>query len=176
MRHPERPINTVNPIDSLIAVTDSTPLRLPPVRLQLRRLPDGAVQVFDPLRRRWVAYTPEERVRQHFVAFLAGALHYPPGRMANEVSLSHNGRPRRCDTVIYDASAHPVAIIEYKAPSVAITANVFDQILRYNMVLGTRWIIVSNGIDHYCCKADPSEPSGYRFHHDIPSYIELLES
>ncbi len=143
--------------------------------LQLRRSPDGTLRVLDPLRRRWVAFTPEERVRQHFVAFLAGVLGYPAGRMANEVSLSHNGRPRRCDTVVYDAAARPVAIIEYKAPSVSITDRTFDQIIRYNMVLGTRWIIVSNGVDHYCCKADPSEPTGYRFQPHIPAYTELLE-
>lgn len=158
-------------------MVDPVPLTLPPVRLRLQRSSDdGVIRVFDPLRRRWVAYTPEERVRQHFVAFLAMARQYPPGRMANEVSLSHNGRSRRCDTVIYDAAARPVAVIEYKAPSVPVTEKTFDQILRYNMVLGTRWIIVSNGVDHYCCKADPSAPSGYTFRRDIPSYSDLLES
>ena len=151
------------------------PLTLPPVPLQLRRSADGTVRVFDPLRRRWVAFTPEERVRQHFVAFLAGVLGYPAGRMANEVALNHNGRLRRCDTVVYDSAARPVAIVEYKAPSVSITGRAFDQILRYNMVLGTRWIIVSNGVDHYCCKADPTEPTGYRFQTHIPPYAELLE-
>lgn len=151
------------------------PLTLPPVQLQLRRSTDGTLRVFDPLRRRWVAFTPEERVRQHFVAFLVGTLGYPAGRMANEVPVNHNGRQRRCDTVVYDSAARPVAIIEYKAPSVSITGRAFDQILRYNMVLGTRWIIVSNGVDHYCCKADPSEPTGYRFQAHIPSYAGLME-
>lgn len=151
------------------------PLTLPPVQLQLRRSTDGTLRVFDPLRRRWVAFTPEERVRQHFVAFLVGTLGYPAGRMANEVPVNHNGRQRRCDTVVYDSAARPVAIIEYKAPSVSITGRAFDQILRYNMVLGTRWIIVSNGVDHYCCKVDPSEPTGYRFQAHIPSYIGLME-
>ena len=145
------------------------------MQLSLRRSPDGVVRVFDPLRRRWVAFTPEERVRQHFVAFLTGMLGYPAGRMANEVALNHNGRSRRCDTVIYDSAARPAAIVEYKAPSVSITGRAFDQILRYNMVLGTRWIIVSNGVDHYCCKADSSEPTGYRFQTHIPTYAELLE-
>lgn len=155
---------------------DLTPLTLPPVHLKLRRDHNGIVRVFDFLRLRWVAYTPEERVRQHFTAFLAETLQYPPGRMANEVSLNHNGRRRRCDTVIYDAAALPIAVVEYKAPSVSVSDKVFDQILRYNMVLATRWIIVSNGVEHYCFKADKTEPSGYRFHPAIPAYSELLQS
>lgn len=95
--------------------------------------------------------------------------------MANEVPISHNGRRRRCDTVIYDGAARPVAIIEYKAPTVHITPATFDQIIRYNMVLATRWIIVSNGISHYCCKADPSQPAGYTFMSSLPSYPDLIQ-
>ena len=113
---------------------DHTPLSLPDVSMRLRRCPDGVIRVFDPLRRRWVAFTPEERVRQHFVAFLVASMHYPPGRMANEVAISHNGRSRRCDTVIYDSAAQPVAVIEYKSPAVVITEKTFDQIIRYNML------------------------------------------
>lgn len=92
--------------------------------------------------------------------------------MANEVGLRHNGNLRRCDTVVYDSTAHPLAIVEYKAPVVAITENVFDQVARYNMVLGVGWLIVSNGIRHFCCKVD-AETNTYHFVRDIPRYSQL---
>ena len=82
--------------------------------------------------------TPEEWVRQHFVAWLTGALGYPASLMANEVGLRLNGTLRRCDTIIYDRSLRPLVVVEYKAPSVTISQRVFDQIARYNLVLRAR--------------------------------------
>lgn len=129
-------------------------LNLPPFAPQLRRGGRGEVQIFDPLRRRWLVLTPEEHVRQAFTAHLISSLGYPAGLMANEVSLTLNSTSRRCDTVLFDRERHPLMIIEYKAPSVGITRKVFDQIVRYNMVLRARWLIVSNGLRHYCCRVD----------------------
>ena len=76
---------------------------------------------------------------------------------------------RRCDTVVYDRSLHPRAIIEYKAPTVHITQKVFEQICRYNMVLQVDYLIVSNGLVHYCCRIDYTTRS-YSFLEDIPPY------
>lgn len=128
--------------------------------------------MFDRCRRKFVALTPEEWVRQHFVNFLIEYRGYPVSLIANEVSLRHNGNLRRCDTVIYNSSAHPLAIVEYKASTVSISESVFDQIVRYNMVMGVRWLMVSNGIRHYCCEVDV-EHNTYRFLKEIPSYSQL---
>lgn len=142
----------------------SYPLNLPPV--PLRTIGDGdKVKVFDPLRKKYVALTPEEFVRQHFVEYLSKELGYPKGLMANEVSLKINGLSRRCDTLVSDREGKPLMVIEYKAPNVNITQEVFDQIARYNLVIGARYIVVSNGIRHYCCEC---EGSGYRFLEEIP--------
>ena len=92
--------------------------------------------------------------------------------MANEVALSLNNTKRRCDTIVYDMTATPLVIVEYKAPTVDISQAVFDQIVRYNMVLHAKYLIVSNGINHYCCKIDYSNHS-YVFLPEIPSYNEL---
>lgn len=146
------------------------PLNLPPFNIELHRNPDGSTDVYDPLRRRLVALTPEEWVRQHFVNYLITALAYPPAVMANEVGLRLNGTQRRCDTLIYSRDLRPLVIVEYKRPSVGITARVFDQIARYNSVIGARWLIVSNGMRHYCCRFDGD---GYEFVRSIPRYDEL---
>lgn len=135
---------------------------------------DGRPFIFDIIRRLYVALTPEEWVRQHFVHFLIGTKGYPQSLMANEVQLKLNGMSRRCDTVAYDRTLRPRVIVEYKAPTVNITQQVFDQICRYNMVLQVDYLIVSNGLAHYCCKVDNTTHT-YTFLKDIPSYEEVVK-
>ena len=133
---------------------------------------NGRKVVFDELRRKYVALTPEEWVRQNFVAFLIDDRGFPAGLMANEVSLTQNGISRRCDTLVSDRNGRPFVIVEYKAPTVAVTQNVFDQIVRYNMVFQARYLIVSNGLAHYCCSIDYTTGS-YTFLEEIPPYCDL---
>ena len=97
---------------------------------------------------------------------------YPQALMANEVAISLNGMSRRCDTVLYNRTLTPRMIIEYKAPHIPITQKVFDQICRYNLVFRVDYLIVSNGLSHYCCRMD-YERQSYRFLADIPVYSEL---
>ena len=135
---------------------------------------EGKPFIFDIIRRQYVALTPEEWVRQHFVHFLISEKGYPQSLMANEVQLKLNGMSRRCDTVAYDRTLCPRVIVEYKAPTVNITQQVFDQICRYNMVLQVDYLIVSNGLAHYCCKVDNATHT-YMFLKDIPSYEEVAK-
>lgn len=135
---------------------------------------DNKAFILDVIRRQYVALTPEEWVRQHFIHFLIGHKNYPQYLMANEVQLKLNGMSRRCDTVVYDRTLRPRVIIEYKAPTVNITQKVFDQICRYNIVLQVDYLIVSNGITHYCCKVDYNTRS-YSFLKEIPIYTEIIE-
>lgn len=152
------------------------PLNLPTYDIRLhRRNADGAIEVYDELRRIWVMLTPEEWVRQHFTHYLIAHLGYPALRMANEVGLRFNGTQRRCDTVIYDDSLTPMAIVEYKAPSVTVTQNTFDQIVRYNLVLKTPYLFVSNGLRHYCVSVD-TDSGAYQFLEGLPRYDDILGS
>ena len=143
-------------------------LNLPPFDL---RLCDngGRRQVFDVLRRRYVALTPEEWVRQHFVHFLIEHKDYPKGLLANEVELRVGEKRLRCDTLLYNRVMQPQMIVEYKAPDVAITQRVFDQITVYNLLLHVDYLVVSNGRQHYCCRMDYEQQS-YTFLHDIPEW------
>jgi hypothetical protein len=133
---------------------------------------EGKAQIFDILRQRFVALTPEEWVRQHFVHYLIEGKHFPQALLANEVGLELNGTKKRCDTVLYRRDLTAQVIVEYKAPTIAITQKVFDQIARYNIVLKVDYLIVSNGMQHFCCKMDYSTAS-YHFLTDIPNYEEL---
>ena len=109
-------------------------LNLPqyPIKVTKR---DGRTVVFDELRRKYVALTPEEWVRQHFVAYLVNQKKFPRGLIGNEISLTLNKCNRRCDTIVYDRNGNPLCIAEYKAPHVEITRKTFDQIVRYNLSL-----------------------------------------
>ena len=147
-------------------------LNLPPYDKKITMKDDKAF-ILDVIRRQYVALTPEEWVRQHFVHFLIEHKGYPQSLMANEVQLKLNGMSRRCDTVVYDRALRPRVIIEYKAPSVSITQRVFEQICRYNIVLQVDYLIVSNGLAHYCCKVDYANRS-YTFVEDIPEYSNIV--
>ncbi|MCM1152805.1 MAG: type I restriction enzyme HsdR N-terminal domain-containing protein [Muribaculum sp.] len=148
------------------------PLNLP--RTQLRIMTeDNTVKVFDPLRNKYVVLTPEEYVRQHFVAWMINDLGYPASNMADEVGLRVNGTLKRCDTLVINRDGSPLMIVEYKAPGVNITQSVFDQIVRYNMELRARYLVVSNGLHHYCCVID-YEHDTYHFIPRVPDYRELM--
>ncbi|MBR3856189.1 MAG: type I restriction enzyme HsdR N-terminal domain-containing protein [Bacteroidaceae bacterium] len=133
---------------------------------------EGKPAIFDHLRRCYVALTPEEWVRQHFVHYLIEQCGYPASLMANEASITLNNTRRRCDTVVYDRTLRPRMIIEYKAPTVRIDAKVFAQISRYNLVLRVDYLIVSNGIKHYCCRMNYTDNS-YEFLTGIPQYDSI---
>ena len=146
-------------------------LNLPSFAVKMQQR-NGKSLIFDPLRKKYVALTPDEWVRQHFTHFLTDHKGYPKGLLANEIQLDLNGTKKRCDTVLFNKDLSARMIVEYKAPHIAITQAVFDQITRYNMVLKVDYLIVSNGINHYCCKIDYQSMS-YSFLPDIPSYTDL---
>ncbi len=147
------------------------PLNLPPFDIKLQGTADHP-RIFDILRRRYVALTPEEWVRQSFVHFLTGHLGYPSTMLANEVKLQVGDKVLRADTVLYDRQLRPRVIVEYKAPTVAITEKVFEQIAVYNMLLHADYLMVSNGLKHYCCKMLYNEKK-YLYLDHIPRYQEL---
>lgn len=149
-------------------MTGTPPLNLPKTELRFRK-EDGLLKVFDPLRSKYVALTPEEYVRQHFTAWMTERLGYPASLVSNEVSITLNDTRRRCDTVVYRSDGTPLMIVEYKAPTVTITQEVFDQIARYNMVLRSRYLVVSNGMRHYCCEMN-YDSNSYRFLPEIPRW------
>ena len=147
------------------------PLNLPSYPIKIVEK-NGKRSVFDIIRRKYVTLTPEEWVRQHFTRYLMAEKGFPKELMANEVFLTLNGTAKRCDTVVYNRFLEPVIIIEYKAPQISITQAVFDQITRYNMVMHVDYLIISNGINHYCCKID-YEKQDYAFLEEIPGYGNL---
>jgi hypothetical protein len=155
----------------LSKVTKMFRLNLPQYEIKIGEK-DGKRTIFDFLRRKYVALTPEEWVRQHFTHYLTTHKGYPKGLMGNEVELHVGEKRLRCDTVLYNKQGQPQMIIEYKAPTIQIQQKTFDQISVYNLLLHVDYLIVSNGLQHYCCKMD-YDSQKYLFLKDIPDYQNL---
>lgn len=130
------------------------------------------MQIYDPLRKKWIVLTPEEWVRQNFIRFLTEHKQYSSARIAVEKTLDINRMKKRCDALYYDRDGNPQVLVECKAPDVQISQATFDQIARYNSVLHVPFLIVTNGMDHYCCTMD-FENESYHFLRDIPNASEI---
>jgi hypothetical protein len=143
-------------------------LNLPECNLKLKKNGEK-FQVFDPVRKKYVALTPEEWVRQHFIHFLSNEKQYPLSLMKSEYSLQYNKTGRRSDILIYDTSGTPLILVECKAPDIEINEKTFMQIARYNYSLKVKHLIVTNGMQHYCCMMNYN-PDGFTFLKEIPDY------
>lgn len=127
----------------------------------------SGADLYDCLRRKWVAATPEEWVRQNFVQWMVRAKGYPASLMANEVGIRLNGTLKRIDTIVYRRDLKPLMLIEYKSPDVAVTQRVFNQISRYNIVEGADYLVVFNGLSLYCMRRTAGS---YIFLKELPDY------
>lgn len=137
------------------------------------RLYKGKRQILDIVRKKYVSLTPEEWVRQNFVAWLIQFKKYPSGLIAIEKELLLNNMRKRYDIVVYNSNHIPAMLIECKAPGVPITQKVFDQAARYNMSVKVGHMIITNGIDHYYCTID-SENGSFAFEDQVPEYDKLF--
>lgn len=146
-------------------------LNLPPYAIALDRQ-DETLKVWDDLRRKWVRLTPEEWVRQHFIHFLIDHLGYPAQLLGNEVGLSLGGSKLRVDSILYDTQLRPKMLIEYKAPSIALSQQVLEQALRYNYKLEVPYLILSNGLEHVAYHINYEDQSYTRLDH-IPHYKDI---
>lgn len=145
-------------------------LSLPPQPVQVRQAVNSSqLQLYDELRCKWVAGTPEEWVRQNFVSWLIHARGYPKSHMANEIGLRVNRTLKRVDTVVFSNELRPWMLIEYKSPDVTLSQRAFSQVARYNLVAYARYIAVFNGLQLYCARCDGKH---YTYMTDMPDYMD----
>ncbi|RPI45933.1 MAG: type I restriction enzyme HsdR N-terminal domain-containing protein [Bacteroidetes bacterium] len=146
-------------------------LNLPEYGFRVKVNPAGRF-VLDIFRRKYVLFTPEEEVRQRFAWFLAREMGYPASLMMTEQSLKLNEMTWRCDILVHKPAGFPAVLVECKAPGVRITRETFDQVARYNLVFRVRYLMVTNGLSHYCCRVDFGLQKVV-FLEEIPSYDSL---
>ena len=127
--------------------------------------------IWEPLRKKEVALTPEERVRQWCIGVLNTSLGVPMHMMMSEAGFKLGGKQFRADILVYDRVARPLAVVECKRPEVELTQEVLDQAVRYNMVLNVKYMIITNGTKTYILKR---EESGYKFMDSAPQYNDMI--
>lgn len=147
-------------------------LQLPDHGVKTKHDGDGTL-VFDPIRKRWLALLPEEWVRQHFINHLVYDLGYPASLIAVERSLVLNNLAKRADILVHNEQGQPLLLVECKAPGVRITQRTFEQAARYNSVFKVDWLMVTNGIMHYCCQVDHATRHTIFLDH-LPTWGELV--
>lgn len=132
-------------------------------------------KVWDPLRKKEVALTPEEQVRQWCISVLSQQMGVPMHLMMSEVGFRLGEKRLRADLVVYDRSARPVMVVECKRPGVTVDGDVLDQAIRYNMVLDVKYIMITNGTTTCICRRTENDGQRrYVFIDNVPSYNEML--
>lgn len=143
-------------------------LNFPEFNFRLRTA--GTVrEIFDSVRGKWIVLTPEEWVRQHVITWLRDVKKYPGSLMAIEKQIKVNGLSRRCDVICHDKQTQPLVIVECKSPDVNITQELFDQAARYNLTVGAKYFLLTNGLRHFCCVMD-HEKQEWTFLQELPAY------
>lgn len=143
-------------------------LNLPTYKFRLKE-ENNIAFIFDEIRKKFVVLTPEEWVRQNFIKFLVNDKKYPASLIAIELGLKYNQLQKRADILIYNKSGQPCLMVECKAPDVKLSQDTFHQIAVYNMSFKVNYLVVTNGINHYCCKMDYSSNT-YEFLPMIPDF------
>lgn len=128
-------------------------LNFPAYNFRMRK-EKGQVKIFDPVRKKYVALTPEEWVRQHLIYYLNIDKGYPLGLMMVEKEFKYNNLSKRADIVVCDRTGSPLLMAECKSADVEITQSVFDQAMRYNLTMDVKIVVLSNGINHFCFQLD----------------------
>ena len=132
---------------------------------------EGKTMVFDPLRKRYCALTPEEEVRQKALYLLVEHLGVPSGLLAVEYSIKVNGLDKRCDAVVFGKDGRPLMIVECKAASVKLSQSTLEQAVRYHSALQSKYLMLYNGQECYCFKSEEGKLTALDH---LPMYSELL--
>ncbi len=143
-------------------------LNLPNYSFKLKEESNGT-HIFDSIRKKFVVLTPEEWVRQNFLQYLIQDRKFPASLIAVEIGLKYNQMQKRTDVLVYNKEGKPYLMVECKAPEVKISQDAFDQIARYNMAFKVKYLVVTNGLSHFCCMMDYSTNS-YQYLELIPIF------
>lgn len=149
-------------------------LNFPHFEFRIRET-ENRKEIFDPVRRKYVALTPEEWVRQHLILYLINVKKVPAALIGVEKRLLLNKMSKRFDLVVFSRSAQPILLAECKSPNVEVTEKVFDQAARYNLGLNVSYFLITNGLKHYSCRID-YEKTQYVFIGEIPPFDEMSVS
>ncbi len=144
------------------------PLNFPQYQFRFKNS-ENKTLIFDVIRKKFVVLQPEEWVRQHIVHHLLFDKNYPHSHMNVEKIIHINSLKKRYDVVVYNSDGSIEILVECKSPDIKISQSTFDQIARYNLQLQGKYLMVTNGLEHYYCKMN-FEKEKYTFLSQIPDF------
>lgn len=144
-------------------------LNLPAYKFRISGTQKNNTLIFDTFRKKFISLSPEEWVRQHILRFLTEEKSVPEALVSVEAGININRLAKRYDALIFDRNGKPWMIVECKAPSVAINQSVFDQVVAYNQTVKAKYILVTNGLKHYCCDMSNANQQ-VQFLSNIPNF------
>jgi type I site-specific restriction endonuclease len=133
---------------------------------------DKKLTIFDPVRKKYVALTPEEWVRQHVIHYLEKEKQVPLSLISAETEIRLYRTRKRFDLAVFDRNGHPLLLVECKAPSIPVTQNVLDQVVRYNLAMKVNFLMLTNGLQHIFCRIN-TETESIRLIDDLPGFNGL---
>ncbi len=150
------------------------PINLPYYHFRIKQI-NSKWYIFDEIREQYVRLTPEEWVRQHFIMYLIRYKNYPKGLISVEYAISINKNTRRSDIVVFSKNGKILCIIECKSYEHKIDQKVFDQIFIYNMPLKVSYLMITNGMEYFCCKIHFHPEPYLEYLNEIPDYKMLIK-
>lgn len=146
-------------------------LNLPTYSFKIKSV-NGLEFIYDQYRKKFVRLTPEEWVRQNFTTYMVNEKSYPASRFVIEKSLRMNNMSKRCDVLFYNDSGYPELMVECKSTSCKIGQDTFSQVSVYNITFRVKYLIITNGLKHFCCRVNFDSGEVY-FLDEIPSYEKI---
>lgn len=145
-------------------------MHIDPNKYQLKTKKEGnQTFIWDPIRKKYLSFTPEEMVRQYLIEYFQDQLNYPIALISVEKGLIINGLPKRYDIVLYDNTGKPKVLVECKAPSVKLSNEVFEQAASYNIQLQVEYLLISNGAENFIAEID-YDNLRYKMIEELPRY------
>ncbi len=142
-------------------------LNLPEIDCNIRKK-GGKIEIFDIIRKKFIVLNPEEWVRQNFIHYLINQLHYPKSLFKVESGVNYNQLRKRSDILIFDREASPFLLVECKSYKTKLNQGVLEQVGVYNKTLGARYLVITNGLNHFCCEMKAN--GEYQFLSTIPAF------
>jgi len=147
-------------------------LNLPDYQFRIKSS-DNSDFVFDELRKKYLLLTPEEWVRQNIIKYIIEEKKVPAGLISLEAGVEINSLKRRYDALVHSKSGKPFILIECKAPDVAITKKVFEQITAYNSKIAAPYMLITNGLKHFFLRLHATSGK-FIFEQEMPLYTQLI--
>lgn len=145
-------------------------LKYPSFNIRIKN-ENGKARVFDQVRKKWLVLTPEEWVRQHLINYLVNVKDYPVSLISLEKEIELNDTKKRYDVVVFNRELKPVLLVECKAPDVKITEATLEQILRYNLILGIKYLLMTNGLVDFMIKVENGKSAVLK---EIPDFKDIF--